>query len=69
MENILLAVAGINDLWYALPLVVAVSLVYAATRHELMQPILRHALRVGVWIVGFMGIVLVVLTAISAFCT
>ena len=35
--------ADIADLrlWYAVPLIVAVSLVYAATRHELMEPILR----------------------------
>ena len=50
-----------NDLWFALPLVIAVSLVYAATRHEAMEPILRHALRIGTWIVGFMVAVFVVL--------
>ncbi|MGA2068908.1 MAG: hypothetical protein ABSG86_28395 [Thermoguttaceae bacterium] len=50
-----------NDLWYALPLVVAASLVYAATRHEQIGPILRHALRIGAWILGFMGIIFVVL--------
>ncbi|MBI84341.1 MAG: hypothetical protein CMJ81_14170 [Planctomycetaceae bacterium] len=48
-------------LWYALPLVVAVSLVYAATRHESMLPILQHAWRIAVWIVGFMSIVFVIL--------
>ncbi len=50
-----------NDLWFALPLVIAVSLVYAATRHEAMEPILRHAMRIGTWIVGFMVAVFVVL--------
>ena len=50
-----------NDLWFALPLVIAVSLVYAATRHEAMEPILRHAVRIGTWIVGFMVAVFVVL--------
>ncbi len=68
MVNILLASMGIKDFWYALPLIVAVSLVYAATRHERMGPILSHAVRIGVWIVGFMMIVLVVLLAIS-WCT
>ncbi len=48
-------------LWYALPLVIAISLVYAATRHELMSPILQHAWRIAVWIVGFMSIVFVIL--------
>jgi hypothetical protein len=50
-----------NDLWYALPLVVVASLVYAATRHERIGPILRHAVRIAVWILGFMGIIFVVL--------
>ena len=55
--------ADIADLrlWYAVPMIVAVSLVYAATRHELMEPILRHAWRICVWIVGFMAVVFFVL--------
>jgi hypothetical protein len=52
-------------MWYALPLIVAVSLVYAATRHEEAVPILKHALRIGLWIVGFMAVVFVVLLIIS----
>ncbi len=54
-----------NNLWYALPLIVAVSLVYAATRHEDMGPILQHAVRIGAWIVGFMLIVFAVLWFIN----
>lgn len=53
--------------WYALPLIVTVSLVYAATRHEDMQPILQHAVRVAGWIVGFMVVVFVVLQVLSWF--
>ena len=67
MDNILLA-AQIGHFWYALPLIVAVSLVYAATRHELMGPILVHAYRIGIWIVTFMLGVLVVLLLLSS-CT
>lgn len=52
-------------LWYSLPLVIVVSLVYAATRHEETGPILGHALRIGVWIVGFMVVVFVVLLLVS----
>jgi len=44
---------------------VVVSLVYAATRHEELGPILSHALRIGVWIVGFMVVVFVILLAVS----
>ena len=68
MDHLLLAVEGagrINDMWYALPLIVAVSLVYSATRHEQMRPILLHALRVGLWIVGFMAAIFVVLWLLS----
>jgi hypothetical protein len=44
-----------NQLWYSLPLIVSVSLVYAATRHEDMPSILRHAARMGIWIVAFLA--------------
>jgi hypothetical protein len=54
-----------NDLWYALPLVISVSLVYAATRHEQMGPILSHAFRIGAWIVGFMAVIFAVLFLVS----
>ena len=61
MESLLLATLGINDLWYAAPLIVVVSLVYAATRHEAPGPILVQSLRIGIWIISFMAIVFVVL--------
>ncbi len=54
-----------NSFWFALPLVASVSLVYAATRHEDVGDILRHALRVAFWIVGFMILVFGILFAIS----
>jgi hypothetical protein len=54
-----------NNLWYALPLIVAVSLVYAATRHEDMREIFAHALRIGLWIIGVMAILFVVLWYLS----
>ena len=70
MYNLLLA-HGANiwnmNLWYALPAVIAVSLVYAATRHERMGPILVHAGRVAVWLVGFMFVVFVVLEFVGWF--
>lgn len=52
-------------LWYALPLIVSVSLVYAATRHEQMQPILLHAARAALWIVGFMAIIFAVIYTVA----
>lgn len=52
-------------LCYLAPLVVVVSLVYGATRHELMGPILWHAVRAAGWILGFMALIFVVLLALS----
>ncbi len=65
MYGLLLAVGQINDLWFALPLIVAVSLVYSATRHEEMGPIVAHAGRVAIWILGFMVAIFMVLLFIS----
>ena len=50
----LLMTYHINDLWYAVPLTVSISLVYAATRYERMSAILGAAARFGTWIAGFM---------------
>ena len=60
MTAALLANLDVNMLWFAAPLVIVVSLVYAATRHEDLGLIFRHAFRVATWIVGFMLTVLVV---------
>lgn len=54
-----------NQIWYLLPLLVSVSLVYGATRHELMGPILIHAWRSAVWMVSFMFTIFVVLFLVS----
>ena len=48
-----------------MPLVVTVSLVYSATRHEEMGPIVRHAARFGLLVVVVMGILLAILLAMS----
>jgi hypothetical protein len=57
----LLLAARINELWYALPLIVVVSLVYAGTRYERPGDILIGSVRSGVWICGFMGIIFAIL--------
>ena len=59
------AATSVARLWYAVPLIVSVSLVCAATRHEQMGPILIHALRFAIWVVVFMGIILAVLQFLS----
>jgi hypothetical protein len=57
--------ATISQFWYSAPLIIVVSLVYSATRHELMQPILAHAARTAVWITGFMVVVFLLLSLLS----
>lgn len=50
-----------QQFWYLLPLVVSVSLVYGATRHELPRPILYHAWHTALWMTIFMGSIFLVL--------
>ena len=57
-----------SQLWYSIPLIVTISLVYGATRHELMVPILHHAWRTAKWIIGFMLVIVTILTLISWAC-
>jgi hypothetical protein len=54
-----------NSFWFAVPLIVSVSLVYSATRHEQVGAILTHALRVALWIAGFMALVCGILHLVS----
>ena len=56
---------GYVDLWYAVPLIVVVSLVYSATRHEEPMPIMIQSLRTGVWIISFMAVVFAILMIIA----
>jgi hypothetical protein len=60
----LLALAAMK-MWYSAPLVVSVSLVYAATRHEHLGPILQHAVGFAIWIVVFMSIVFAIIFFLS----
>lgn len=60
----MLSISPIYLLYY-IPLLVAVSLVYGATRHEDMQLILRHAGYTAYWITCFMGIIFLILLGIG----
>jgi hypothetical protein len=53
------------NIWYSLPAIIAISLVYSATRHEAIFPILHHALRTALWIAGFMAAFFLILRLIS----
>ena len=65
LSTCLFAALGAVRLWYSVPLIVSVSLVCAATRHEEMGAIVAHAVRFGLWIVVFMGIVLCLIQFLS----
>ncbi len=56
-----LLLAEIHRMWYLVPLLVSVSLVYGATRHERFAPILEHAIRFGVGVILFLGILFAIL--------
>lgn len=42
-------------IWWAVPLLVAVSFVYGATRHEYVHEIVASAIRSMIWIAGFVA--------------
>ena len=65
MLDPLFAAFGMDRLAYALPLLVAVSMVYAATRHEYIGPILSHAARFAGWVCVFMLLIVLVLYLIA----
>lgn len=54
-----------GQIWYIVPLIVAVSLVYGATRHEEPRAIARHALSTAMWMLIFLGGVFAVLYVVS----
>ena len=60
MFDLILLMAA-NRLWYVLPLIVTVSLVYAATRHEETVAILRHAAQFAAWVTGFLVVILAII--------
>jgi hypothetical protein len=67
MFDSLLVAMSAAKLWHLVPLLTAVSLVYAATRHEFFVPIAAHAVRFAIWIVVFMVIVFGVIQLIEWF--
>lgn len=66
----LLAAAGgagaLGRLWFLLPLIIIVSLVYSASRYESPQRIVSRASRYSVQIAAFMAVVLGLLAWLSA---
>ena len=54
-------VTEIPRLWYSIPLIIAISLVYGATRHEHLKEIAVHSFKSLLWVVGFMGIIFAII--------
>ena len=52
-------------LLYYVPLIISISLVFGATRHEATNLILKHAFHTARWITSFMAIIFVVLIIIN----
>jgi type II secretory pathway component PulF len=46
--------ASVQIYWLILPLVIAISLVYSASRHEAWPRIWWHSLRLSLWIMGLL---------------
>lgn len=59
--------AEVNRFLYAPLLLASVSLVYAGTRHEELNAILRHAANFGVWTVVFMAVIAAVIEVLAFF--
>jgi hypothetical protein len=51
--------------WLILPLVIAISVVYSASRHESWPRIWTHALRLSLWILGILAAATAVLLLIN----
>ena len=56
---------AIHIYWFVLPLVVAISLVYSASRHESWRLIWLHAFRLCTWILGILVLTTAVLLLIN----
>ena len=65
MSSLSILANGMHVAWYLLPLAVAVSLVYSATRFEYPPQILRRSARLLVTILVSMAVVFAVLCLLS----
>ena len=62
----LVAMIGmIAQIWYSVPLIIAISLVWGATRHERLSEIVAQSIRSLLWVLTFMGIIFAVIYCAS----
>jgi hypothetical protein len=55
----------IHIYWFVLPLVVAISIVYSASRHESWRRIWYHSFRLCTWILGILVLTTAVLLLLN----
>ena len=61
----MIVLASVHIYWLILPLVIAISLVYSASRHEAWGRIWWHSARLSVWILSILVIATAVLLLIN----
>ena len=54
-------------IWWSVPLIVSISLVYGATRHEYIGQIMVQSYKSAIWVVGFKVLVFAVIWASDFF--
>ena len=59
--------ATVNIYWFLMPLLIAIALVYAASRHEDWKRIWKHALRGCITMLVILTVATVILTVINGF--
>ena len=59
---------SVHIYWLILPLVIAISLVYCASRHEAWRRIWWHLERLSLWIMGILMLATAVLVVINNRC-
>jgi type II secretory pathway component PulF len=61
----MIIVATVHIYWLILPLVIAISIVYSASRHESWARIWMHSFRLALWIVGSLAVATAILLLIN----
>jgi len=58
---------GTAQIWYSVPLVIVISLVWGATRHERLPEIIAQSIKSLLWVLTFMGLIFALIIAAGYF--
>jgi len=64
-QIVLASGTDVHRSWYVIPLIIAISLVWSASRYESTERVLRRAVRLCLQITAFMLVILAVLLIAS----